>query len=560
MRMRKPAILPLILTFWGLSMLAAALAGGLCVYASNSAARLSDESADIPFLCDENGILTGIDPSWLKTLAATGETTVPLILPSSVNGIPVTGIGAQAFLAKRYEEICPGLQFTQLELPDTGLLSIGEYAFYGCKGSQDVLFLPDSLQTVGSYAFYDTSFTTIYLPDSETVFGESSFGGASLLALICPNPDSYIRLSSQSLVDSPDKLTWILTLQFQDEDGWMLAASREALHHMPLNYLPQQDDSWAEQKDYSLPPLADSSGAYTWFWVFDTEQAAPVSPSTLIPGNVLTAVKRISPPQIAFTEDVRKIYDAAPAILSVNAFHPLAAPLEESKNGSVVFYYIWSWTDENGNTDEKEGYDLSSLEFTDSCRLSVTVLVRTVAAGNPDFPLDERTHTFHVQISQAEPTVDLELPLNPFLIRDGLPELFLKEGSTPGTLRWLEGQTPSEGVHEYQWLFTPRDPDNFTTATGTVLLDGRLYPPSAAYTDNRPSSQIIQSSPAGSSVQAEEVSAEPAQASENGETAVQSDAAAEGTPRLLFPGSLLLLSAILAGILLLRIKQKKGGN
>ncbi len=559
MRMSKPAVLPLISAFLSFSVLFVALAGGLCVHASNSAAPFSDDSADIPFLCDENGILTGIDPSWLEDLAATGETTVPLILPSSVNGIPVTGIGPQAFLAERYETLCPGLQFTQLKLPDTGLVSIGEYAFYGYKGPQDVLFLPDSLQTVGSYAFYDASFTTVYLPDSETTYGESSFGGASLRSLICPNQDIYIRLSSQNIVDSPDKLTWILTLQFQDEDGWMLAASREALHHMPLNYLPQQDGSWAAQKDYNLPPLADSSGAYTWFWVFDTEQADPVSPSTLISGNVLTAVKRISPPQITFGEDIHKVYDGTHAVLSVNAFHPLAASVEKAKNGSVIFYYIWTWTDENGNTNEKEGYDLSSLEFTDSCRLSAAVLVRTFAAGNPDSPLDERTHTFHVQISQAEPTVEPEPPINPFLIRDGLPELSLKEGSTPGTLCWVEGQTPLEGVHEYQWLFIPQDSENYTTATGTLLLDGRLYPPSAAYTDIRPSSQATQPSPAESPAQSQEVSAKPAPTSESHETAQNLDASAKGTPKRLLV-YFILLSAVLAGLYLLRVKQKKGGN
>ncbi len=556
MRMRNTAVLPSILTFWGLFLLSVAFADGLCVHAANSAGQSLDEPESIPFLCDENGILTGIDPGWLMELALTGEPAVPLVLPSSVDGIPVTGIAPQAFWAERYQEICPGLHFTDLQLPDVGLRSVGEYAFYGCGGSGNALFLPDSLQNVGSHAFYDTSYTTVYLTGSETVFGDSSFGGSSLRSLICPDSDTYTRLSSQSIVDFPDRLTWVLTLRFQDEDGWTLASPRQALYHMPLNYLPMEDGSWAETQDYSLPPLADSSGAYTWFWVFDTDQEEPVLPSTRIQGDVLTAVKRIGPPQITFGEDIRKIYDGTPASLSVDASHPLASSPEKARSGSVLFCYTWTWTDENGAAHEEEGYDLSTLEFTDSCRLSVTVLVHTIAAGDPDSVLDECVHTFHVQIGQAEPTVEVEPPSSPLLVKDGLPELLLGEGSTPGSICWEEGQALSEGVHEYRWLFTPQDSRNYVSAAGTLLLDARLYPSSSSRAEGASSPRTERSAqPESPSVAA--ASAEPSAAEGNGETAGRQAEAAVSLPALCF---LLLLSAVLTVLFLLRKKRKRGRN
>ena len=49
------------------------------------------------FVCDKNGIITGINPEYLQSLG-TQELKISLTIPSSVNGTKVTGIGANAFM------------------------------------------------------------------------------------------------------------------------------------------------------------------------------------------------------------------------------------------------------------------------------------------------------------------------------------------------------------------------------------------------------------------------------------------------------------------------------
>lgn len=58
----------------------------------------------------------------------------------------------------------------------------------------------------------------------------------NLAAAICPDETSYHNLSSLSIVNQ-DKLTYPLTLYFQDENGSTAAKNRAALYNMPLTYV-----------------------------------------------------------------------------------------------------------------------------------------------------------------------------------------------------------------------------------------------------------------------------------------------------------------------------------
>ncbi len=72
---------------------------------------------------------------------------------------------------------------TDLVLPDS-VTSIGEYAFYNCSSFTSIT-IPDSVTSIGSYAFeYCSSLTSIEIPDSVTSIGSSAFRGCTKLESI----------------------------------------------------------------------------------------------------------------------------------------------------------------------------------------------------------------------------------------------------------------------------------------------------------------------------------------------------------------------------------------
>ena len=83
-------------------------------------------------------------------------TTGALVIPSSINGYSVTSIGSYAFC------YCSGL--TSVTIPDS-VTSIGTWAFVDCIGLVSVT-IPDSVTSIGQYAFYNCSgLTRVHITD-----------------------------------------------------------------------------------------------------------------------------------------------------------------------------------------------------------------------------------------------------------------------------------------------------------------------------------------------------------------------------------------------------------
>jgi hypothetical protein len=94
-----------------------------------------------------------------------------LKIPSTINGLPVTTIGEEAFL---YAPI------VTLEISD-GIQIIENEAFYGCSGMISVI-LPSTIEEIGEKAFYlCIDLVTINLNEGLTTLGDSAFAYCSRL-------------------------------------------------------------------------------------------------------------------------------------------------------------------------------------------------------------------------------------------------------------------------------------------------------------------------------------------------------------------------------------------
>ena len=117
---------------------------------------------------DEDGFIIYTDGDDKILVEYVGD-EINLIIPDSV-----TSIGSYAFSG------CTSL--TSITIPDS-VTSIGSYAFRDCDNLTSVTFGENSQLTgIGASAFYEcTSLTSIVIPDSVTTIGSSAFYGCSSL-------------------------------------------------------------------------------------------------------------------------------------------------------------------------------------------------------------------------------------------------------------------------------------------------------------------------------------------------------------------------------------------
>ena len=141
------------------------------------------------------------------------EGGLDVVIPSNINGKQVVAIGDVAFTTRGVEptgistnkieyniqplyskkdnyEVVPlaiytpvGLGITSVIIPDT-VISIGNYAFYGNKLTS--VIIPNSVTSIGNSAFENNQLTNIIIPTSVTSIGNDAFGGNQLTSVTIP--------------------------------------------------------------------------------------------------------------------------------------------------------------------------------------------------------------------------------------------------------------------------------------------------------------------------------------------------------------------------------------
>ena len=143
-----------------------------------------------------------------------------VIIPSEIEGLPVTSIGDNAFylctsltditipnsvtyIDDNAFEYCTSL--TDMIIPDSNVTSIGDQAFFWCTALTNIT-IPDSVTSIGDSAFrYCISLTNITIPDSVTSIGYNPFAGCTSLKKINVSENNENYSSTDGLLMNKDK-------------------------------------------------------------------------------------------------------------------------------------------------------------------------------------------------------------------------------------------------------------------------------------------------------------------------------------------------------------------
>jgi hypothetical protein len=163
-----------------------------------------------------------------KILTEYAGTETDIIIPSTINGVPVEIIGEE-FAYSKYPPLTsvvipPGITtiqkkafstngLTSISLPDT-IFTIDSFAF----SSNDItaLIVPDSVKTIALNAFYDNPISALVLSEGVETIGQSAFAYNRIEAIVIPSSVTtmgkfaFHRNKASSIIFSaPAKITAI---------------------------------------------------------------------------------------------------------------------------------------------------------------------------------------------------------------------------------------------------------------------------------------------------------------------------------------------------------------
>ena len=129
----------------------------------------------IPAKADQSGDFTYTATATEVTLTGYTGTGGVVTIPDTINSLPVTSIGLNAFRNKT--------SLTSVTIPDS-VTSIGSEAFWGCTGLTS-LTIPNSVTSIEREAFYYcTSLTSLTIGSGVTSFGDYAFAACTGLTSV----------------------------------------------------------------------------------------------------------------------------------------------------------------------------------------------------------------------------------------------------------------------------------------------------------------------------------------------------------------------------------------
>ena len=149
------------------------LIGVICIgFSSCKEVPITTNTPDTSEVPEGEGLAFTSDGNGYTVIGIGSCTDTDLVIPSTYNGKPVTGIGREAFVQ------CISLK--SVVIPGSVTI-IGEGAFGLCGSLMSVTIL-NGVQRIGEFAFTEcTALTSITVPDSVTYVGAEAFSGCSRL-------------------------------------------------------------------------------------------------------------------------------------------------------------------------------------------------------------------------------------------------------------------------------------------------------------------------------------------------------------------------------------------
>lgn len=128
------------------------------------------------------------------TITGYTGTATAIVIPPTINGMPVVAIGEYAFSGHKagyfYNDVPPGIGLTSVTIPNS-ITTIGGFAFSGNRLGN--VIIPLSITSIGDRAFWDAGLSSITIHNSVTYIGLYAFYSNQLTNVTIPDSVTNIE-------------------------------------------------------------------------------------------------------------------------------------------------------------------------------------------------------------------------------------------------------------------------------------------------------------------------------------------------------------------------------